>query len=341
MLRTVKACRLSLHPQLAVYRDTCRMYAFAYCGQPERVVSALHGSLASFPNYLQQYWIAVAELAAGMTEAGDARLASIESLAPAGPRRMIEQRRNNRLSIAPHFLTATDQEILYQLDQEHDQERRFVPVFHRERRPWVTYALIATNLIMFALEYLLGGTTNELTLNRLGAMLPTAWQAHEYHRLLAANFLHYGVAHIMMNMLGLLVIGPYVEFNLGWLWYLVLYLASGILTMLSMTAFWALKWVDPDYLVGASGAIMALIGATAAILLRGWYRERATAAHRRLLIVVGIVALQALFDHLTPQVSGAAHMTGAAWGFVLASVLPHRNRVRPTRGFEAIPVEGK
>jgi rhomboid protease GluP len=338
MLRTVQACSLSLHPQMTVYRGMCRMYAFVFCGQPDRAAGEMSGSLVSLPGYLKQYWIATAEQASGMNQAGDARLESIELIAPAGVARMIAVRRMNPATAAMRQLSAGDHEILHQLDRDQDQERRFVPLFHRERRPWVTYGLIAANVIMFGFEMMLGGTTNPEALFRLGAMVPGGWEAHEYYRLLAANFLHYGLAHITMNMLGLLVIGPFVEFNLGWLWYLVLYLATGILTMLSIVFFWSQHWMEPDFLVGASGAIMALIGATAAILLRGWYRERAGAVPRRLAIVAGMILLQATFDHFTPQVSGAAHMAGAAWGFLITLVLPHRKRVRPTRGFEVVPV---
>ena len=84
---------------------------------------------------------------------------------------------------------------------------------------------------------------------------------------------------------------------------------------------------DPDdILIGASGAIMALIGATAAILLRGYWRGGANVAGRRLRMIGLILVLQVVFDHFTPQVSGSAHLIGAGWGFVLASVIPHRKR---------------
>ncbi len=339
MLDVIQRGKLSLHPMMAPYRAMCRLYAFAFCGQSERAAGALDEALSTLPDHAKQYWIATAELAAGMTQAGDARLDAIEPLVHAGTLKIIRARRANPPPPAAAILTADDQETLHQMDLEHDQERRYAPSHGRAKKPWVTYALITANVVMFTIESATGGTTNPDTLYRLGAMVPDAWRTHEYIRLLAANFLHFGPAHILMNMLGLLVIGPFVEFNLGWLGFLLLYLLSGVLTMMSMAGFWALHWTDPDYLVGASGAIMALIGATAAVLLRGWFRERARAAHRRLVIIAGLIALQATFDHLTPQVSGAAHMVGVAWGLVLASVLPHRNRVRPTRGFEIVPVE--
>jgi rhomboid protease GluP len=169
-----------------------------------------------------------------------------------------------------------------------------------------------------------GGTMSDPVLHRLGDMESTVLQTHEYYRLFMANFLHFGYAHIVMNMLALWILGPFVEFTLGRLIYLVFYLFSGVAVMATVLFLQLHNWMDPrESLVGASGAIMAIIGATAAILFRGWYRERAGAAQRRLFAVGAILVLQVTFDHFTPQVSGAAHIAGVLWGFLLATVLRH------------------
>jgi rhomboid protease GluP len=140
-------------------------------------------------------------------------------------------------------------------------------------------------------------------------------------------------------MLALLVLGPFVEFAIGAGWYLAVYLVSGILAIGSVWLMQHLHRIEPDFLVGASGAIMGLIGATAAILFRGWAKERARIARRRLGMVVMILALQVVFDQLTPQVSGTAHLAGALWGFVLTSLIPHRTTRRRDSGFEVRPTE--
>ena len=53
-------------------------------------------------------------------------------------------------------------------------------------------------------------------------------------------------------------------------------------------------------------------------MLRGWLREKAFSARRRLIGVVAIVAMQTGFDALIPQVSMTAHLSGAAIGFAIA-----------------------
>ena len=61
--------------------------------------------------------------------------------------------------------------------------------------------------------------------------------------------------------------------------------------------------------VGASGCIMGLVGATGALMLRGWLREKGLAAKRRLIAMLVIVAMQSLFDSVVPHVSMTAHLS--------------------------------
>jgi rhomboid protease GluP len=56
------------------------------------------------------------------------------------------------------------------------------------------------------------------------------------------------------------------------------------------------------FVVGASGAIMGILGATGAILLHGWRKEAAGVAQRRLMGILLILLLQLSMDQLFPQV---------------------------------------
>jgi rhomboid protease GluP len=127
-----------------------------------------------------------------------------------------------------------------------------------------------------------------------------------------------------MNMLGLWVLGPFVEYSLGRARWLFVYLASGLVGSIVLTVLPLLHWVDEEKCVGASGSIMGLVGATIAITLRGVLRERALIAKRRLMALGVIVVLQTTFDLLTPQVSFLAHASGLVSGFLFASMLVHR-----------------
>jgi membrane associated rhomboid family serine protease len=141
---------------------------------------------------------------------------------------------------------------------------------------------------------------------------------HQWWRLLAANFLHFGPVHLGMNMLGLLALGPFVERSLGRWLYLPIYILSGVCGIAGVIALAARHPERPgEILVGASASIMGLVGVTGAILLAGWWRERARVARQRLNAVLLIVALQITFDHFNKMVSGSAHLIGMLGGFAL------------------------
>jgi rhomboid protease GluP len=81
--------------------------------------------------------------------------------------------------------------------------------------------------------------------------------------------------------------------------------------------------------VGASGCVMGLVGATASLMLRGWVREKALAAQRRLALMVFIVAMEILFDSVVPQVSMIGHLSGAVIGFAATLLLQDRLSAPP------------
>jgi rhomboid protease GluP len=335
MLDTIDRLRPTVDAPAQRYGwDTCRLYGFAFSGQPARAESVLRGPLRILPPSNQQYWIGTAEIAAGLSEAARSRLNAIDVSSSAILRESIDWRLQHPLS--PAVLSPKAIEILDRLDGERDQEERYSPRGRPGWRPRATFAMILINVAMFALEWLNGGTTDFGALYRLGALAPLDAGDNPYWRMLAANFLHFGSAHLVLNMLALLVLGPPVEAAIGAVAFLLIYLASGIG---AFAAVWALQtWqiISPGLTVGASGAIMGLLGANIAIMTRGWVIERAKVAKRRLYGMLSIVALQVVFDFLTPQVSKAAHIAGLCAGFVLASLIPHQGSRKSRSGSTAL-----
>ncbi|MGI4790211.1 MAG: rhomboid family intramembrane serine protease [Janthinobacterium lividum] len=117
------------------------------------------------------------------------------------------------------------------------------------RTPWVTYTLIALNVLVYCFT---GPTTYE----RWG-LIPNA---PHFIALLTGIFIHVSLAHIFWNMMFLWLFGPHVEEALGWEAFLALYLGGGIaagLLHMAIILLYAPKVVVP--LVGASGAISAIL----------------------------------------------------------------------------------
>ena len=119
------------------------------------------------------------------------------------------------------------------------------------------------------------------------------------------------------------MLGPRAEAALGWGRTLTVYLVAGVGSMATVAA---QGWIEGEHgcTVGASGAVMGLIGATAAMMLRGWLREGAVAARNRGLAMAGVVFGQMLIDTLVPQLSFSAHLSGAVIGFIATLLLGDR-----------------
>ena len=98
------------------------------------------------------------------------------------------------------------------------------------------------------------------------------------------------------------------------------YLLSGLGSSAGVVFLWVLGLTSASQLVGASGAIMGVIGISAGLLLR---HRQSTLAGRQLQNILVIVAIQTAFDLWTPQVSLAAHLcgflSGVGVGLIFAS----------------------
>jgi membrane associated rhomboid family serine protease len=151
---------------------------------------------------------------------------------------------------------------------------------------------------------------------------------------IAAMFLHLGLAHIALNMLALYVLGPFLERMVGTFRYVLIYALSGLGSMATIPALTQAGILEPELLVGASGAIMGLVGATAALYLRDWRVNRSRVARGRLLRPLLIVVTQFGVDLLIPQTSLIGHLSGAIFGFIVALIV-----LRITRRKAAAPVQ--
>ena len=193
---------------------------------------------------------------------------------------------------------------------------------NQHRIAYTTYILISLNLLIYALEIKLGGSQSSLALERLGALIPEKVLAGEWWRLIGANFLHYGSFHLATNMLSLFFIGRLIELSLGAKYYLTIYLFSGVGSMLTFTLLAFRLGLANAFLVGASAAIMGLIGAILAISLQIWLKQRySSTAKRRLQQIILVIILQFIFDNIIPQVSFHAHLFGFIIGFFISSIL--------------------
>ncbi|MFF0221659.1 rhomboid family intramembrane serine protease [Streptomyces sp. NPDC004629] len=183
----------------------------------------------------------------------------------------------------------------------------------------VTKVLIGLNLAAFLVQQAVGNRfTNQFELiGQASYQLfgPVEGVAEgQYYRLLTSMFLHGSFIHILFNMLSLWWIGGPLEAALGRARYLALYFVSG----LAGSALSYLLTEPNKAVVGASGAIFGLFGATAVLLRRLNYDMRPVIA---LLVINLIFTFSPGFN-----IAWQAHIGGLVAGVVTGYAMIHAPR---------------
>jgi membrane associated rhomboid family serine protease len=134
--------------------------------------------------------------------------------------------------------------------------------------PYVTYGLIAANILIFIYEltlappqldgffHLFAVVPRELTASFNG--ISVNQPVPEALTLITSQFLHAGFTHVGFNMLFLWIFGNNIEEELGSVKFLIFYIACGILAALAQWFFSAMSGIPS---LGASGAIAGVMGA--------------------------------------------------------------------------------
>jgi membrane associated rhomboid family serine protease len=155
------------------------------------------------------------------------------------------------------------------------------------------------------------------TLIRWGALWRPAVGAGEWWRVFTAMFLHGNWEHLLVNGYALFMLGRFCEEVFGPLRYFVTYVAGGLAGAAAST----LNTQQAGLSVGASGAIMGLLGALIVVLIlrRGTWPE----AWRRALLwnLVLLGAIQIFIGFQLPMVDNAAHVGGMVGGGAMALVV--------------------
>ena len=196
----------------------------------------------------------------------------------------------------------------------------------RKLFPYITYSLVALNVLFFLVELTAGDAFIETW-----AFVPSRFLANpggDFLTIFTSMFMHGGWLHIGGNMLYLWIFGDNVEDRFGHFRYLAFYLFCGIAATFAQLAF-SLGSDIPN--LGASGAIAGVLGAY--VLL--FPKRRVTVllgygvVQMPALIVIGLWIVLQFFNGIgsiavsadTGGVAYMAHIGGFIAGVVLALVL--------------------
>ena len=188
--------------------------------------------------------------------------------------------------------------------EAHIAEDVFAP-----KKPIVTYILIALNIIIFLLMYVLGnGSQDTATLLDFGANARYFVVGFDqFYRLITYSFLHIGIMHLAFNMYALFIIGKDIESFYGKGKYLIIYFGSAICGGLLSIC------MSNNVSAGASGAIFGLLGS----LLYFGYHYRLYLGNAMRSQIIPIIILN-LFLSFLPGIDGSCHIGGLIGGVLIS-----------------------
>lgn len=200
-------------------------------------------------------------------------------------------------------------------------------------KSYVNGILIALNVLFFLYLEITGSSENAYFMYTKGAMFaPAVMEDGEYYRLITAMFMHFGIGHLMNNMMILFALGDNLERALGHGKYLIFYLVCGIGSNWISMMFNGNDAVTVS--AGASGAIFGIIGGLlyAVMANKGQLEDLST----RQLVVMILFSLY--FGFVSTGVDNVAHVAGLILG-ILSGIILYR-RPAKKQGREGSYYEG-
>lgn len=211
------------------------------------------------------------------------------------------------------------------------------------RKPYLTITLIGLNVLVFLYQLGLSPQEEIIFLHQFGVVPawltglapvvpPPEWLPRPL-TLITYQFLHGGLWHLGGNMLYLWIFGNNIEDALGPVRFIVFYLLGGVLAALSQVLSGPASMMP---MVGASGAIAAVLGAylalypAARVVVLIWFFFFVQFIRVPALIVLGVWFLLQVLGAGGPGVAWMAHIGGFVAGLLMIRYfLPRRPRRPP------------
>lgn len=210
-----------------------------------------------------------------------------------------------------------------------------------------TIIFIAINVFVFLLMSQ-GNTANiwepsAATLLAYGAKFNSLINAGQWWRFITPMFLHIGVIHLLVNMYGLFMLGPYVEKLYGSAKFVVFWVVAGACGV-AASYFAAMHQMQGGLLgrflfrggdgpsAGASGALFGLIGVLFVFGIK--FRHELPEELKRAFGagMLPTILLNLFIGYTVPFIDNAAHLGGLVAGAALALVIDYKRPGETRRG---------
>lgn len=191
---------------------------------------------------------------------------------------------------------------------------------YRSRMTFGVQILLIINIAVFVAERLL-----DIPLRSIFALHANWLERLAPWQLITYQFAHANFSHILFNMVTLFFIGPDIENRLGTNRFFALYLLSGLIGGLGWAA------LSPSYssCVGASGAVLGILGAYAAFYPNRKLYIWGVLPIRTLTFAI-LLAIINLYQMHNPSgnIANAAHLGGGLAGYIYAALIDRPAFVR-------------
>ncbi len=199
-------------------------------------------------------------------------------------------------------------------DREDEQLGEAVAFVNAQTRlPWATLSLIVVMAGLYFVAVMRAGSGDSLVLLLLisGAKINATVIDGEWWRLISSAFLHGSFTHLVVNAIGILLLGWFVENAMGRHFLLVSFVLPAMVGGL-------VSVVATDHpSVGASGGMFGLMGATVGFAALRWKRIPRLIRSYVVGLPVAVGTSSIIYGTLAANVDNSAHMGGAIAGLLL------------------------
>ena len=203
---------------------------------------------------------------------------------------------------------------------KHNREdaKKIEKVF-KSKFPYVTYLLIAINVIFFIVPLLLNQV--DYVLDAYCVHGPSI-RAGQFYRIISGTLLHGSIPHLLFNMYSLYILGSQLEGFFGKAKFALIYVFSAI-----CGSFLSITFGQGAGSVGASGAIFGLMGS---LLYFGFY-YRVYLGQVVKSQILPLIAVNLLVGFMTPGIDNSAHIGGLIGGAAITMAVGVKDK---SSGFE-------
>ena len=184
---------------------------------------------------------------------------------------------------------------------------------------WMNLLIVGVNILIFVLTEIIDDTENVTFMLKCGAAY-TPWILEgQWYRLFTSMFLHFGVYHLLNNMVLLLFLGDMLEELAGKWRYLLIYLGGGLAGNI-ISLLMDCRSGEMAVSAGASGAVFAVIGGIFVRLLK----QRGRVKNLTLSRLVFVIFLSIYHGFQSTGIDNAAHVGGLLGGIFLTFLVYRR-----------------